>query len=158
MAHPTLRQTAAQLDAEVLLGDDDSLSAEVAGVKVATQTPPVRSGRRVVFLTLDDLLLRDRDGGAVAADGHHRAVRVGRERRNPGLRVVDRHVLDLPRAQCGRLFGVGHVHVLLRLGLAEPVCLGAQVRLQDLGSAVQEYRDMGWTVEYETDPLRLIVS
>ncbi|MFM7596769.1 MAG: OB-fold nucleic acid binding domain-containing protein, partial [Actinomycetota bacterium] len=26
----------------------------VAGVKVAVQTPPVRSGRRVVFLTLDD--------------------------------------------------------------------------------------------------------
>ena len=26
----------------------------VAGVKVATQTPPVRSGKRVVFLTLDD--------------------------------------------------------------------------------------------------------
>jgi error-prone DNA polymerase len=26
----------------------------VAGVKVATQTPPVRSGRRVIFLTLDD--------------------------------------------------------------------------------------------------------
>ena len=26
----------------------------VAGVKVATQTPPVRSGRRVVFITLDD--------------------------------------------------------------------------------------------------------
>jgi error-prone DNA polymerase len=26
----------------------------VAGVKVATQTPPVRSGRRVVFLTVDD--------------------------------------------------------------------------------------------------------
>jgi error-prone DNA polymerase len=26
----------------------------VAGVKVALQTPPVRSGRRVIFLTLDD--------------------------------------------------------------------------------------------------------
>jgi error-prone DNA polymerase len=26
----------------------------VAGVKVSTQTPPVRSGRRVVFLTMDD--------------------------------------------------------------------------------------------------------
>jgi error-prone DNA polymerase len=26
----------------------------VAGVKVATQTPPVRSGKRVIFLTLDD--------------------------------------------------------------------------------------------------------
>ena len=31
-----------------------SLELLVAGVKVATQTPPVRSGRRVVFLTLDD--------------------------------------------------------------------------------------------------------
>ena len=37
------------------------------------------------------------------------------------------------------------------------VPLGAQVRLQDLGAAVQEYRDMGWTVEYESDPLRLVV-
>jgi len=26
----------------------------VAGIKVATQTPPIRSGRRVIFLTLDD--------------------------------------------------------------------------------------------------------
>jgi error-prone DNA polymerase len=26
----------------------------VAGVKVATQTPPIRSGRRVIFVTLDD--------------------------------------------------------------------------------------------------------
>jgi len=38
------------------------------------------------------------------------------------------------------------------------VPLDAQVRLQDLGTAVQEYRDMGWTVEYESNPLRLIVS
>lgn len=29
-------------------------SVLVAGVKVATQTPPVRSGKRVIFLTLDD--------------------------------------------------------------------------------------------------------
>jgi error-prone DNA polymerase len=26
----------------------------VAGVKVSTQTPPIRSGKRVVFTTLDD--------------------------------------------------------------------------------------------------------
>jgi error-prone DNA polymerase len=26
----------------------------VAGIKVAMQTPPVRSGKRVIFLTLDD--------------------------------------------------------------------------------------------------------
>jgi error-prone DNA polymerase len=37
-----------------LLGARSRSTVWVAGVKVATQTPPVRSGRRVVFLTLDD--------------------------------------------------------------------------------------------------------
>lgn len=37
-----------------LLGTRSRSEVWVAGVKVATQTPPVRSGRRVVFLTLDD--------------------------------------------------------------------------------------------------------
>jgi len=37
-----------------LLGKRSRSELWVAGVKVATQTPPVRSGRRVVFLTLDD--------------------------------------------------------------------------------------------------------
>ncbi len=37
-----------------LLGRRSRRELLVAGVKVATQTPPVRSGRRVVFLTLDD--------------------------------------------------------------------------------------------------------
>lgn len=37
-----------------LLGARSNGEVWVAGVKVATQTPPIRSGRRVVFLTLDD--------------------------------------------------------------------------------------------------------
>jgi error-prone DNA polymerase len=37
-----------------LLGCRSKSSVLVAGMKVATQTPPVRSGRRVVFLTVDD--------------------------------------------------------------------------------------------------------
>jgi error-prone DNA polymerase len=37
-----------------LLGTRSRKEIWVAGVKVATQTPPVRSGRRVIFLTLDD--------------------------------------------------------------------------------------------------------
>jgi error-prone DNA polymerase len=37
-----------------LLARRSRSSLLVAGVKVATQTPPIRSGRRVVFLTLDD--------------------------------------------------------------------------------------------------------
>ena len=37
-----------------LLGRRTRSDLLIAGVKVATQTPPIRSGRRVVFLTLDD--------------------------------------------------------------------------------------------------------
>ena len=37
-----------------LLAQRSGSSVLVAGVKVALQTPPVRSGRRVIFLTLDD--------------------------------------------------------------------------------------------------------
>ncbi len=37
-----------------LLGCRSKAEVLVAGVKVATQTPPIRSGRRVIFVTLDD--------------------------------------------------------------------------------------------------------
>jgi error-prone DNA polymerase len=37
-----------------LLDCRDGQRVRVAGVKVATQTPPVRSGKRVIFLSLDD--------------------------------------------------------------------------------------------------------
>ena len=37
-----------------LLGCRSRQEVLVAGVKVATQTPPIRSGRRVIFVTLDD--------------------------------------------------------------------------------------------------------
>jgi len=37
-----------------LLGCRSQGQILIAGVKVATQTPPVRSGRRVIFITLDD--------------------------------------------------------------------------------------------------------
>ena len=40
--------------AKDLLGCRNRQEILVAGVKVATQTPPIRSGRRVVFVTLDD--------------------------------------------------------------------------------------------------------
>ncbi|MCW2669283.1 MAG: polymerase subunit alpha [Frankiales bacterium] len=40
--------------AKDLLGCRSNQGVLVAGVKVATQTPPIRSGRRVVFVTLDD--------------------------------------------------------------------------------------------------------
>ncbi|WP_228488882.1 DNA polymerase III subunit alpha [Raineyella fluvialis] len=42
------------VDAVDLLGVRNRSEVLVAGVKIATQTPPIRSGRRVVFLSLDD--------------------------------------------------------------------------------------------------------
>ena len=42
------------VSSSTLLGQKNRAEILVAGVKAATQTPPVRSGRRVIFLTLDD--------------------------------------------------------------------------------------------------------
>ncbi|SDB80146.1 DNA polymerase III, alpha subunit [Raineyella antarctica] len=42
------------VDAVDLLGARNRSEVLVAGVKVATQTPPIRSGKRVIFLSLDD--------------------------------------------------------------------------------------------------------
>ncbi len=42
------------VDAVDLLGARNRSEVLVAGVKVATQTPPIRTGKRVVFLSLDD--------------------------------------------------------------------------------------------------------
>ncbi|SHI39038.1 DNA polymerase III, alpha subunit [Tessaracoccus bendigoensis DSM 12906] len=50
---PLLRALGAS-SSRVLLQHRNQADVLVAGVKVATQTPPVRSGRRVIFLTLDD--------------------------------------------------------------------------------------------------------
>ncbi len=50
---PLLRAIGAS-SSRVLLQHRNQSEVLVAGVKVATQTPPVRSGRRVIFLTLDD--------------------------------------------------------------------------------------------------------
>ncbi|MGL5828938.1 MAG: DNA polymerase III subunit alpha, partial [Angustibacter sp.] len=40
--------------ADQLLALPDNTPVRVAGIRVATQTPPTRSGQRVVFITLDD--------------------------------------------------------------------------------------------------------
>jgi error-prone DNA polymerase len=50
---PFLRALGTVRSAE-LLAQRSKAELLLAGVKVATQTPPIRSGRRVVFLTLDD--------------------------------------------------------------------------------------------------------
>lgn len=79
----------------------------VAGVKVATQTPPTRSGRRVVFVSLDDgtgqadvTLFEDVQGrfARVVFDGWILAVK-GTLRRTgaKGVSVLAEEVIDLAR-------------------------------------------------------------
>jgi error-prone DNA polymerase len=67
----------------------------VAGVKVATQTPPIRSGRRVVFLTLDDstgpvdcTFFEDAQGPYAATVFHSWLLLVRGELRRTGRRGV----------------------------------------------------------------------
>ena len=67
----------------------------VAGVKVATQTPPIRSGRRVVFLTLDDAtgpvdatFFEDAQGPYAATVFHSWLLVVRGELRRTGYRGV----------------------------------------------------------------------
>jgi error-prone DNA polymerase len=67
----------------------------VAGVKVATQTPPIRSGRRVVFLTLDDgtgpvdaTFFEDAQGPYAATVFHSWLLVVRGELRRTGRRGV----------------------------------------------------------------------
>ena len=67
----------------------------VAGVKVATQTPPIRSGRRVVFLTLDDgtgpvdaTFFEDAQGPYAATMFHSWLLVVRGEMRRTGPRGV----------------------------------------------------------------------
>ncbi|WP_274617592.1 DNA polymerase III subunit alpha [Nesterenkonia sp. AY15] len=51
--HPVL-QAAGVTFAEDLLSLRNGATVRVAGIRVATQTPPMASGKRVVFITLDD--------------------------------------------------------------------------------------------------------
>ncbi|MGZ6787570.1 MAG: DNA polymerase III subunit alpha [Nocardioidaceae bacterium] len=77
----------------------------VAGVKVATQTPPIRSGRRVVFLTLDDgtgpvdaTFFEDAQGPYAATVFHSWLLVVRGE-----LRRTGRHGVSLRATGCWEL-------------------------------------------------------
>jgi error-prone DNA polymerase len=78
-----------------LLGQRSKSELLVAGVKVATQTPPIRSGRRVIFLTLDDAtgpvdatFFEDAQGPYAATVFHSWLLVVRGELRRTGYRGV----------------------------------------------------------------------
>jgi len=78
-----------------LLGQRSKAELLVAGVKVATQTPPIRSGRRVIFMTLDDAtgpvdatFFEDAQGPYAATVFHSWLLIVRGELRRTGRRGV----------------------------------------------------------------------
>jgi len=78
-----------------LLAQRSKAGLLVAGVKVATQTPPIRSGRRVIFLTLDDstgpvdcTFFEDAQGPYAATVFHSWLLVVRGELRRTGRRGV----------------------------------------------------------------------
>ncbi len=96
----------------------------VAGVKVATQTPPIRSGRRVVFLTLDDAtgavdatFFEDVQGPYAATVFHSWLLLVRGVLRRTGPRGVSLRATgawELPQLwSCWREGGVAAVHALM---------------------------------------------
>jgi error-prone DNA polymerase len=99
-------------------------SVLVAGMKVATQTPPVRSGRRVVFLTVDDgtgpadaTFFEDAQGPYAETVFHHWLLLVRGEVRRTGRRGVSLRATgawDLHAAQeAWQAGGAAAVHHLL---------------------------------------------
>ncbi|MGI8427608.1 MAG: DNA polymerase III subunit alpha [Actinomycetota bacterium] len=91
--------------ASELLTKRGGATVVVAGVKVATQTPPIRSGKRVIFLTLDDgtgqpnIALFDEAQAKFARvvfDGWILAVK-GKVRRTgaKGISILGEEVIDL---------------------------------------------------------------
>jgi len=91
---PLLEALAVTRSAQLLMRRTRS-SLLVAGVKVATQTPPIRSGPRVVFLTLDDAtgpvdttFFEDAQGPYAATVFHSWLLLVRGELRRTGPRGV----------------------------------------------------------------------
>ena len=114
----------------------------VAGVKVATQTPPIRSGRRVVFLTLDDAtgavdatFFEDVQGPYAATVFHSWLLLVRGVLRRTGPRGVSLRATgawELPQLwACWKDGGLEAVHALMDAVPAgfdeDPARLGAAV-------------------------------
>jgi hypothetical protein len=96
----------------------------VAGVKVATQTPPIRSGRRVIFLTLDDgtgpvdaTFFEDAQGPYAATLFHSWLLLVRGELRRTGPRGVSLQATgcwELPQLyETWQAQGLSGVHAVL---------------------------------------------
>jgi error-prone DNA polymerase len=138
----------------------------VGGVKVATQTPPIRSGRRVVFLTLDDgtgpldaTFFEDVQGPYAATVFHSWLMVVRGELRRTGPRGVSLRATGC--WEMGELFeawqhqGIDGVHAILEqvpdgFGVGESAVHGAAASRSSRPVAARP-SDPSSTGAYESD-------
>jgi error-prone DNA polymerase len=128
----------------------------VAGVKVATQTPPIRSGRRVIFLTLDDAtgpvdatFFEDAQGPYAATVFHSWLLVVRGELRRTGYKGVSLRATgcwELPvLAALWQRSGIEAVHERLAVVPEGFGAVGAdrrRVLLHSTGFAMSPYADI----------------
>jgi error-prone DNA polymerase len=126
----------------------------VAGVKVATQTPPIRSGRRVIFLTLDDstgpvdaTFFEDAQGPYAATVFHSWLLVVRGELRRTGRRGVSLRATgcwELPELfglwQAGGLAAVREAMAVVPEGFEAPE--QRRVLLHSSGFKLSPYADI----------------
>jgi error-prone DNA polymerase len=136
-----------------LLGCRNGQRVLVAGVKVATQTPPVRSGRRVVFVTLDDstgpadaTFFEDAQVGYATTLFHSWLLLVRGEVRRTGPRGVS--LLALGAWELSHLHGVWQqeglaaVHEVLDAAPALDGVVGGGAHVYSTGFRAHPYADI----------------
>jgi len=136
-----------------LLGCRSGQGVLVAGVKVATQTPPVRSGRRVVFVTLDDstgpadaTFFEDAQVGYATTLFHSWLLLIRGEVRRTGPRGVS--LLALGAWELSHLhavwqqYGITAVHELLEAPVVLEGAVGGGAHVYSTGFRANPYADI----------------
>jgi error-prone DNA polymerase len=136
-----------------LLGCRNGQQVLVAGVKVATQTPPVRSGRRVVFVTLDDstgpadaTFFEDAQVGYATTLFHSWLLLVRGEVRRTGPRGVSllaKGAWELSHLQAvWQQHGTGAVHEVLEAPVVLEGAVGGGAHVYSTGFRANPYADI----------------
>jgi error-prone DNA polymerase len=136
-----------------LLGCRSEQQVLVAGVKVATQTPPVRSGRRVVFVTLDDstgpadaTFFEDAQVGYATTLFHSWLLLIRGEVRRTGPRGVSllaKGAWELSHLhEVWRLHGIAGVHDVMEAPVVLDGAVGGGAHVYSTGFRANPYADI----------------
>jgi len=141
------------VQARDLLGCRNGQPVLVAGVKVATQTPPVRSGRRVVFVTVDDstgpvdaTFFEDAQVGYATTVFHSWLLVIHGEVRRTGPRGISllaKGAWELSSLQAAYSYGgIAAVHDILDAPVVLEGAVGGGAHVYSTGFRANPYADI----------------